>query len=71
MVIMKLSSPLILNNDVQPACLPADNWAPENDNNLKQKCFTSGWGGVSVKRQNVFGQTAFWQNVIWQTAIWQ
>ena len=46
-VIMKLSSPLILNVDVQPACLPVNNWAPENDNNLKQKCFTSGWGTTS------------------------
>ena len=27
--------------------------------------------GVSVKRQNVFWQTAFWQNVFWQTAIGQ
>ena len=42
--ILKLTLPLILNSNVQPACLPSTDWKPENSNILKEKCFTSGWG---------------------------
>ena len=42
-VILKLGSPLILNEDVQPACLPSS-----KDflglNSTEDRCFTSGWG---------------------------
>ena len=42
-VILKLDSPLILNDDVQPACLP-----PSKDylglTESEEQCFTSGWG---------------------------
>ena len=42
-VILKLSSPLSLNDNVQPACLPpSTNWTPENNSN--NQCFVSGWG---------------------------
>ena len=46
-IILKLSSPLTINSDVQPACLPESNWAPENDSYLKHRCFTSGYGDTS------------------------
>ena len=42
-VILKLGSPLILNQDVKPACLPSS-----KDflglNSTEERCFTSGWG---------------------------
>ena len=43
-VILKLKSPLKFNSNVQPACLPSPNWAPENDEKMKERCFVSGWG---------------------------
>ena len=45
-VILKLASPLELNADVQPACLP-----PSADyldiNSSEDRCSTSGWGTLS------------------------
>ena len=43
-VILKLKSPLKFNSKVQPACLPSADWAPENDEKMKERCFVSGWG---------------------------
>ena len=44
-IILKLDIPLELNDDVQPACLPLSNWAPETD--LDNNCVASGWGLLS------------------------
>ena len=41
-IILKLKSHLFLNDNVQPACLPSTDWAPETDSN--NRCFVSGWG---------------------------
>ena len=41
-VILKLSSALTFDNDVQPACLPDASFSP-----VKQVCYTSGWGTLS------------------------
>ena len=41
-VVLKLKSPLSLNSNVQPACLPSADWAPDTDSN--NRCFVSGWG---------------------------
>ena len=48
-VILKLSSPLELNVDVFPACLPSsknymNNLLNSMSNSEDGKCFTSGWG---------------------------
>ena len=43
-IILKLKSPLKFNSKVQPACLPSADWAPENDEKMKERCFVSGWG---------------------------
>lgn len=43
-VILKLSSALTFNADVQPACLPEANFAPDV---AGQHCFVSGWGTLS------------------------
>jgi len=50
-IILKLSSPLELNDDVRPACLP------ETSNFLlgdatESNCFTSGWGRTSTQTGN-------------------
>jgi len=42
-VIIKLDSALILNNDVQPACLPPSN-TYLGLGSTEEQCFTSGWG---------------------------
>ena len=39
-----MKSSLKFNSNVQPACLPSPNWAPENDEKMKERCFVSGWG---------------------------
>ena len=44
-LIVKLDSPLELNDDVQPACLPSADYLPANT--TEAKCFTSGWGTLS------------------------
>ena len=41
-IILKLDSPLNFNEDVQPACLPTQNWFPELD--ASSRCIVSGWG---------------------------
>ena len=43
-IILKLKSSLNFNSNVQPACLPSPDWAPENDEKMKERCFVSGWG---------------------------
>merc|ERR1712203_900850 len=45
-VILKLDSPLELNADVQPACLPSSA-AYLGVSSTEEKCFTSGWGTLS------------------------
>ena len=42
--ILKLKTPLIFNDDVQPACLPHSNFAPEK---YGQIGVVSGWGSLS------------------------
>ena len=42
-IILKLGSPLILNEDVQPACLPSSKDYLGLDS-TEDRCFTSGWG---------------------------
>jgi len=53
-VILKLDSPLEFNADVQPACLPTSDFAPEYDPSIGDRCFTSGWG------DHYFGDPAFY-----------
>ena len=43
-VILKLASPLNFNENVQPACLPDPNFAPDVTG---QMCFVSGWGALT------------------------
>merc|ERR1712127_382173 len=45
-VILKLESPLTLNADVQPACLPSSA-AYLDVSSTEERCFTSGWGTLS------------------------
>ena len=51
-VILKLKSPLKFNSNVQPACLPSSNWAPENDEKQKERCFVSGWGNTAYHKDH-------------------
>ena len=45
-VIVKLDSPLELNEDVLPACLPDSiDYLPTTE--TEARCFTSGWGTLS------------------------
>merc|ERR1712001_433093 len=44
-VIVKLDSPLELNDDIQPACLPSADYLPATATEVR--CFTSGWGTLS------------------------
>merc|ERR1712165_384659 len=44
-VIVKLDSPLELNDNIQPACLPSANYLPATA--TEARCFTSGWGTLS------------------------
>ena len=45
-VILKLDSPLTLNDDVQPACLPSST-SYLDVSSTEERCFTSGWGTLS------------------------
>jgi len=42
---LKLDSPLELNDDVQPACLPSADYLSATE--TEARCFTSGWGTLS------------------------
>ena len=42
-IILKLGSPLIFNEDIQPACLPLSKDYLSLDS-TEDRCFTSGWG---------------------------
>ena len=42
-IILKLGSPLIFNEDIQPACLPLSKDYLGLDS-TEDRCFTSGWG---------------------------
>ena len=42
-IILKLGSPLIFNEDIQPACLPSSK-DYLSYNSTEDRCFTSGWG---------------------------
>ena len=44
-VILKLSSPLELNDNVFPACLPEADYL--DISSTEEACFTSGWGTLS------------------------
>ena len=37
-----MSTSLIFNDDVKPACLPNETWTPDVDGN--ENCYVSGWG---------------------------
>ena len=50
-IILKLKSPLIFSSKVQPACLPSADWAPENDEKMKERCFVSGWGNQAYSKK--------------------
>lgn len=41
-VLLKLETPLVFNENVSAACLPPANYNPVNT-----KCYTSGWGHLS------------------------
>ena len=43
--IVKLQSPLIINADVRPACLPSADFLPTTATNTER--YTSGWGDLS------------------------
>ena len=43
-VIVKLSSPLSFDSNIQPACLPPNDWMP--DENEYKNCYVSGWGAT-------------------------
>jgi len=45
-VILKLDTPLELNSDVQPACLPSSS-DYLSTSSTEQECYTSGWGTTS------------------------
>merc|ERR1712168_301847 len=45
-VILKLASPLTLNDDVKPACLPSSS-SYLDTSSTEERCFTSGWGTLS------------------------
>ena len=42
--ILKLETPLILNINVGPACLPSPGYLPMNT--TKEECYVSGWGSL-------------------------
>jgi trypsin len=44
-VILKLSDPLELNDNVKPACLPSSGYLGVSS--TEERCFTSGWGTLS------------------------
>ena len=44
--ILKLDSPLELNDDVKPACLPTSSDYLDVSS-TEEECFTSGWGTLS------------------------
>ena len=50
-VLLKLNQPFKFNSKVRNACLPSDDWIPENKG--FSKCYVSGWGalkqGTSLK----------------------
>ena len=46
--IIKLSSPLTFNSDVRPACLPSQDFYPENEG--KYNAITSGWGMLKDRK---------------------
>ena len=50
-VILKLKSPLKFNSKVQPACLPSDDWEPEYDEKMRERCFVSGWGDQADRKK--------------------
>ena len=74
-VILKLSSPLSYNDNVQPACLPSSsNWTPEN--NSKNRCFVSGWGTTTpglyalfLKLYHVFASFGLFSGYIMQLLL--
>ena len=45
-VILKLDSPLTINDDVKPACLPSSSTYLDVSS-TEERCFTSGWGTLS------------------------
>ena len=45
-VILKLDSPLTLNDEVQPACLPSSS-SYLGVSSTEESCYTSGWGTLS------------------------
>ena len=56
-VILKLDSPLVLDNTVQPACLPSASYLPPTT--TQKRCFTGGWGTLSSGMQNRYQSPRF------------
>ena len=51
-IILKLSSPLELNDNVFPACLPSADYL--NTSSTEEACFTSGWGTLESGNDKKF-----------------
>ena len=62
-IILKLKSSLNFNSNVQPACLPSPDWAPENDEKMKERCFVSGWGNTAYGKEVNNPQKIKWVRV--------
>ena len=62
-IILKLDSPLNLNSKVQPACLPSADWEPENDKEMKERCFVSGWGNAAYGKMFDYPDKLKWVRV--------
>lgn len=59
-IILKLSSPLSFNSDVQAACLPDASFAPDTTG---QTCFVSGWGTTLESGANSLPTQLQWVDV--------
>ena len=52
---MKVDPPFAFNNDVQPACLPDPDFAPEDAQEISNLAYASGWGYAKegkVRKEN-------------------
>ena len=57
-IILKLASPVTLNGNVQPACLPPDSdFLPLTASS--EQCWTSGWGALSFDFDGNFSFAQF------------
>ena len=67
-IILKLESPLTLDENVQPACLPSDStFLPLTAS--KQQCWTSGWGALSSTGNNNFSVLYFSLSPLFRSSL--